>query len=362
MAQSKKNKKSETYRAGRLLLSVGALTVLLVGIYVLAVNALPLAAQTGQQNGLLGQSQTHTGEVLQHSLDISLAAKGQYPSSPFRVVRELGIDGGIKRQIISFQVPVDGLSEFAMLEEPAAAPPARGFPAIILCHGYVNPDKYRTTVAYLEDMDFYAKKGFVVVKPDFRGQGLSSDSGQANSAYYSMAYNIDVMSLISSLKLTKGIDKNNLNLWGHSMGAYIALRAAVMSKDIKNTILLSEPGGSIRDIYLSYVPPSDENNLPALKTRSDVFSKYGTPAENPGFWQKASPSTYLSNMVSQVQINVGSDDTIVPPQLSADLDSALSAAHKTHQYYVYDGADHGLAQPRALIWARSLKDLEPNAS
>jgi dipeptidyl aminopeptidase/acylaminoacyl peptidase len=173
-----------------------------------------------------------------------------------------------------------------------------------------------------------------------------------------MAYNIDVMSLISSLKLTKGIDKTNLNLWGHSMGAYIALRAAVMSKDIKNAILLSSPGGSIRDIYLSYVPPSDENNLLALKTRSDVFSKYGTPAENPGFWQKASPSTYLDRMVSKVQINVGSNDAIVPPHLSADLDSALSAAHKTHQYYVYDGADHGLALPRDLIWSRSLKALQ----
>jgi fermentation-respiration switch protein FrsA (DUF1100 family) len=130
-----------------------------------------------------------------------------------------------------------------------------------------------------------------------------------------------------------------------------------MSKDIKNTILLSTPGGSLRDIYLSYVPPSDENNLPALKTRSDVFSKYGTPAENPGFWQKASAGNYLSQMVSRVQIHVGSDDSIVPPKLSADLDSALSQAHKTHQYFVYEGDGHGLGKVRPLIWSRSIKFL-----
>jgi pimeloyl-ACP methyl ester carboxylesterase len=194
-----------------------------------------------------------------------------------------------------------------------------------------------------------------VVKPDFRGQGLSLGHGEATSAYYSMDYNIDLMSLISALKQTNGIDKSNLNLWGHSMGAYIALRAAVMSKDIKNTILLSVPGGSIRQIYLSYVPPSDENNLTALKTRSDVFSKYGTPAENPGFWNKASPISYVSQMASKVQIHVGSEDRVVPPELSAGLDSALTQANKTHQYFVYDGADHGLASVRSLIWSRSLK-------
>ena len=361
MSQPKKNQITSFDKAKRFVQLAAALSILMAGLFVLAVNALPPSIQNSQ-DGRLGQSQAHTGEVLQHSLDISVAAQAQYPSSPFRVVRELGTVNGIKRQIIGFAVTADGLREFAMLEEPAAPPPAKGFPAIILCHGYVSPDRYKTTVAYDEDMDFYAGKGFAVIKPDFRGQGFSSNSGQANSAYYSMDYNTDVMSLISSLKLTQGIDKTNLNLWGHSMGAYIALRAAVISKDIKNTILLSTPGGSIRDIYLSYVPPSDENNLPALKTRSDVFSKYGTPAENPGFWQKASPSTYLGEMVSKIQINVGLADTIVPPQLSADLDSALSAVHRTHQYYVYDGADHGLAQPRGLIWARSLKYLSASAA
>lgn len=348
-----KPKKTITSRLLAIGLRLLLTAVLLGAIALIVVISLPPQIQ----NGRLGQSQAHAGEIVQHSLDIGIAAQGQYPSSPLVVVRELGTEDSIKRQIVSFSVKVDGLNEYAMLEEPAAAAPAQGFPAIILCHGYVNPSSYLTTVAYQEDMDFYARKGFLAIKPDFRGQGLSEAVGQSNSAYYSMDYNIDLMSLISSLKQTPGVDKTNLNLWGHSMGAYVALRAAVMSKDIKNTILLSTPGGSLRDIYLSYVPPSDENNLPALKTRSDVFSKYGTPAENPGFWQKASASSYLDQMVSKVQIHVGSDDVIVPTQLSADLDSALTQAHRTHQYFVYDGADHGLATVRSLIWSRSLKFL-----
>lgn len=354
MPAAKKNKKTQANNFFRFILFAAALSLLISGLYVLAVSSLPPKSQLGR----LGQAETSAGEAVQHSLDIGIASQGQYPSSPLVAVKDLGTNDGVQHQIVSFSVAVDGLKEFGLLAKPAKQAPAKGFPAIILCHGYVNPDRYDTLTAYDGDMDFYARKGFLVVKPDFRGQGMSIGHGVANSAYYSMDYNIDLMSLISSLKQTEGVNENNLNLWGHSMGAYLALRAAVMSPDIKNTILLSEPGGSLRDIYLSYVPPSDENNLPALKTRSDVFSKYGTPAENPGFWQKASPSSYLDRMVSKVQIHVGSDDVIVPPQLSADLDSALTAAHKTHQYFIYQGSDHGLADPRGLIWDRSLKYLQ----
>jgi hypothetical protein len=83
------------------------------------------------QKGLLGQSEAHAGEAVQHSLDIGIAAQGQYPSSPLVVVRDLGVEDGIKRQIVSFDVKVDGISEFAMLEQPSSAPPAGGYPALI---------------------------------------------------------------------------------------------------------------------------------------------------------------------------------------------------------------------------------------
>jgi pimeloyl-ACP methyl ester carboxylesterase len=334
---------------------IGLILVPLIGgVLLLLYFTIPPTILSGQ----LSENDTFPGELVQDSLDIALAAKADYPSAPLKVEKDLGVTGSIRTQLVSFSVPTDGLSEFALLEEPAGPPPAKGFPAIILCHGYVSPARYSTLAAYTDDMDFYASHGFAVIKPDYRGNGLSAGHGDPDSGYYSMAYNIDVMSLISALKQTKGIDKTDLNLWGHSLGAYIALRAAVMSKDIKNTILLSAPGGSIKQIYLSYVPPSDENNLFALQTRSRVFARYGTPAENANFWKKASLDSYLSRLTSTVQINVGSADTVVPPQMSADLDQALSAADKKHQYFIYSGAGHGLGGVRTQIWSRSLALLQ----
>jgi dipeptidyl aminopeptidase/acylaminoacyl peptidase len=358
-AKKPKPKKTPPPKHSRTRLLVFAIIALL-SLAALLVS-LNLISHETTQAGQLGDEQVYNGENLQHSLDIRLAAKASYPSTPLSLVKDLGVNNGLRSQIVSFGVPVDGLTEYGLLMMPGTPKPAGGYPAIILCHGYVNPADYSTTLGYISDMSFYAHHGFAVIKPDFRGQGLSTGQGTAEGAYFSMAYNTDVMSLISSLKDTDYIDSRNINLWGHSMGAYIALRASVISKDIKNTILLSGPSGSLKDIYLSYVPSSDENNPDALRVRSDIFSKYGTPAENSAFWNNASPSNYLSHLTANVQIHVGLQDSVIPPHLSADLDAALSAAHKHHEYYVYPDGRHGLAAERDFVWSRSLAILKPGS-
>lgn len=341
-------------------ISFGLKLVGALAICVFAGGFIVLKVQTfGLENGQLG-SGSFSGENLAHSLDLALAAKAAYPSSPLKTVKELGTTAGLKQEIVSFSVSVDHLTEYALMIKPAAAAPKSGLPTIILCHGYIDPAHYITTDGYVPTMQFYAGQGFAVIKPDFRGQGLSINQGHPDSAYYSMAYNIDVMSLISSLKQTSYIDKNRLNLWGHSMGAYIALRASVISKDIKTAILLSAPGGDLTQQYLAYIPPSDENNLDALTTRAAVFNKYGTPAEATAFWKSASPDNFLKNTKTVYQLNVGDRDSIVPPELSADVNAAMDAAHTPHQYYVYPNGNHSLSAQHSLILERSLQFLKSN--
>jgi len=169
-----------------------------------------------------------------------------------------------------------------------------------------------------------------------------------------MAYNNDVMSLISAVKATSYLDLSNINLWGHSMGAYIALRASVLSPDIKHVVLLSGPVSSLSKMYLSYIPPSDENNLNALKTRQEVFSMYGTPAENSSFWKQASPINFITSATAEIQIHQGLKDRIVPPEFSKELQSVLNSKNIPNQYFGYSDGDHGLLAQRSKIWARSL--------
>lgn len=326
------------------------------GIYLVAFNM--GRYQTGQL--VPGETAVNTG--FSRSLDLRVAAKNTYPSDPVTVVQDLGSTAGISKKTFSFKVKADGLTEYGLMVMPSVAAPPAGFPVVILCHGYASPTDYSTLDSYIADMDFLASHGFAVLKPDFRGQGLSINQGQADSAYYSMAYNTDIMSLLTAVKKTPYLDKTNINVWGHSLGAYIGLRAAVLSRDIKNLILLAGPIASLKTMYLTYIPPSDENNLYALKTRNEAFSKYGNPAENNAFWNAASPTNYLSRIQAHIQIHVGALDQTVPPELSADLDSALTKDKIKHDYYVYPDGNHSLASDRILIWARALQILRPPAA
>lgn len=310
------------------------------------------------ERGQFGISDTYLGENLAHSLDLKLAAKASYPSSPLSVSRDLGLVDGLRDQVFKYQVKDDNLTEYGLMVSPTAPPPAGGYPTIILLHGYINPRRYKTATAYLAESEFYARQGFLVVKPDLRGQGLSINDGFADSAYYSMSYNTDILSLISALRQTSYVDKSDINLWGHSMGAYLALRAAVLSKDVKNVILLSGPVDSLEEMYITYTPPSDESNPYALATRNEVFAKYGTPVDNRAFWYDASPINFLSNIKGSVQIHVGLKDSVVPPTFSADLNNALNRTRVKHQYYAYPDGNHSLGAQRPDIYERSLQLLD----
>jgi dipeptidyl aminopeptidase/acylaminoacyl peptidase len=296
------------------------------------------------------------------SLDLSLVRQAAFPSQSLHQLAQVNQsqNANVRQYIFSFGVPLDNLTEKGLLALPATPAPKGGYPVIILCHGYANPWSYSTEASYTPDVLFYASHGFAVIKPDFRGQGLSVPNGQPEGAYYSMAYNTDVLSLITAIKKTAYLNKNQINIWGHSMGAFVALRAAVTSKDIKNAILLSGPVGSFADMYNAYVAISDTQNATAANIRLDILDHYGTPYSDPAFWTKASPISYLADTSTRFQIHVGTDDRVVPPQFSADLDAALNGLKKSHDYYVYPGGNHGLMAERSYIWQRSLVSLQKN--
>jgi dipeptidyl aminopeptidase/acylaminoacyl peptidase len=296
------------------------------------------------------------------NLDLKIAAKYHYDGGQIQKIRELGTANGVSISVISFKVPADNLTEYGLMTQPIAAKPAGGYPVLILCHGYATPSVYSTYNFYLGDMEEYSRAGFVVIKPDFRGQGLSLHSGTPDGAYYSMAYNTDLMSLIAGIKKTKYLDGSNLSLWGHSMGAYIALRAAVIDPEIKKVVLLSGPVGDIRDMYQSYVPISDFYNPVANSVKQSVLLRYGSPLTNRKFWDQTSPLSNADLIKAYVQIHVGSLDQTVPPRFSADLDKTLSAIHKPHGYFVYPQGNHGLYSERVQIYSRSLEILKPKHS
>lgn len=326
----------------------------------LAVFVVALVEHKLLVHGVVDERLTDTAKLVEvknsaggdkYSLNLDLARQATYYSPPFSITKLLPRVGGITPREISFKS--EGLKEYGLMTEPTSPMPINGYPVIILLHGFVPPQKFNTDgAAYLSDMIYYSQHGYVVIRPDLRGNGKSE--GIPEGAYYSMAYNVDIMSLISSVQQTAYLNKSDITLWGHSMGGYLALRAAVLSPDIKRVVILSGSVGTPIDMFTMYFAPSDELNPIALKVRSDVLAKHGSPLSNPQFWEATSPLNYLSKTNAEFQIHVGSNDRVVPPEFSADLSRALEAAHRKYQYYIYAGADHGLGSQRELVRSRSI--------
>ncbi|MCJ7737751.1 MAG: peptidase, partial [Anaerolineae bacterium] len=124
-----------------------------------------------------------------HPLMIESLRAGSYPGS--EIVIEETLDPGVNydRSIASYQS--EGLKIYALLTVPLGEKPETGWPVIIFNHGYIPPDQYRTTERYIAYVDGFARNGYIVFRPDYRGHG--SSEGEADSAYGSPAYTIDVL-------------------------------------------------------------------------------------------------------------------------------------------------------------------------
>ena len=152
-----------------------------------------------------------------------------YPGSDLVIEQKLQPGANYQRYIASYLS--EGLKQYGLLTVPNGNPATTGWPVIIFNHGYIPPEQYRTTERYVAYVDGFARNGYVVFRPDYRGHDKSE--GEASGGYGSPAYTIDVLNALASVKRYTGVDPNRIGMWGHSMGGHITLRAMVVTQDIK---------------------------------------------------------------------------------------------------------------------------------
>ncbi|HEX9007936.1 MAG TPA: alpha/beta fold hydrolase, partial [Patescibacteria group bacterium] len=157
------------------------------------------------------------------SLSISEMRKKNYPGSEISIVNKLSSNASYDRYVTSYYS--DGLKIFSLLTIPKGKAPSGGWPVILFNHGYIAPEVYRTGQRYVSYVDYFARNGYVVFMPDYRGNGLSE--GNPEGAYYSPAYASDDLNALASIKKYKDVNPNKIGIWGHSMGGNITLRDLV---------------------------------------------------------------------------------------------------------------------------------------
>jgi len=307
---------------------------------------------------LFTKRDTSTNTRLNPNSPLSMAymRAQNYPGSNIKIEQTLTSGSNYNRYIASFMS--DGLKEYAYLTVPKTPKPSGGFPVIIFNHGYQIPALYTPEGNYISYMDAIAKAGYIIFKPDYRGNGKSE--GQPGSTYYSPNYVVDDLNAIASIKKFADANPNKLGIWGHSMGGNITLRVSEISPDIKVAVIWGGVVANYNDIIynwadkVAYKPAPEDLYLRNLGL-STLLAANGTPTQNPSFWASIDPTANLSYIKAPFQIHVGLSDPQVPPSFSKSLYDKLISNKKYAEYYEYPGANHDINQSFSLAMQRTIQ-------
>lgn len=307
-------------------------------------------APAAENEGGLVEAETFDGETL----TIDYLREQTYPDQQLVIEQELAPGATYDRYIASYLS--EGLRIDGLLTVPQGTPPATGWPVIIFNHGYIPPDVYRTTERYVAYVDGFARSGYIVYRPDYRGHAFSD--GEARGAYGYPDYTIDVLNATAALKNYPDADPNRIGMWGHSMGGYITLRSMVVDPDIKAGVIWAGVVANYPDLLTRWRRPNNNQPPPSLSTarrwRTQLQEQYGTPEENPAFYASISANTYLDDLSGPIQLHHGTADTSVPYEFSTTLADQLEAAGQPAEVYTYTGDDHNLSQGFSEAMARSV--------
>jgi len=251
----------------------------------------------------------------------------------------------------------DGLKQYVLMDIPNGDKPQNGFPVVIVNHGFIDLKNYSTTDSYKSICDYFASNGYLVLKPDFRGNGKSEVE---EAPLMRFAYPIDVLNLIESLKNIPQANSNEIYLYGHSMGGEVTLK--ILEVAGKKPEILAKIKAAV--VWAPVTNLSDwfnKSHVPWLQETKnnknyylETFKIMKTPEENPVLWQSVSPINYLSDIQTPVQINHGTSDETVSYRTSIELYDNLMSLNKTAELQLYPNNDHNLLQSWNKAAANSL--------
>lgn len=332
-----------------ILLTVFGLIIVVGGLSVcFSTNEPETPSESQSSISSLFKSNGGGPEETLHPMAIESLRQRKYPGSEIVIEQELADGSNHKRYIASYKS--DGLKIYGLLTIPSGPVPRSpegkvGWPAIIFNHGYIQPSQYVTTQKYVEYLNGFAKDGYVVFKPDYRGHGNSE--GAADGNYFSPGYVVDVLNAISSVQKLPRVNPEKIGMWGHSMGGNITMKNLVITGDIKVAVIWAGVVGSYDDILNSWSRAGRWRQSAEHRhqgpSRQNFLEEFGNIDENSEFWSSIDPYTFINDVDTPIQIHHGTGDTHVPFSFSESFKKVLEENNKSVELYSYEGADHNLS-------------------
>ena len=225
----------------------------------------------------------------------------------------------------------------------------------------ISPDgiESRPGEYYRDVPDIYAREGFLVVMPDYRGHNISEGIEFTTGFLATNYYTLDVLALLSALPGLDDADLDKLFMWGHSLGAEIALRTLLVDGSIRGASLWSPVGGSLWEQayhYSWYDSTDDTDRHDKPKARMEKFASDIDHLDFPYDPDSSEPGQYLHFLDTPILVHHAKDDGEVPYIWSELLATKLELQNKTYTFYSYDSDNHLFGDElRALAVARDVE-------
>jgi dipeptidyl aminopeptidase/acylaminoacyl peptidase len=131
----------------------------------------------------------------------------------------------------------------------------------------------------------------------------------------------------------------------------------VINPKIKVGVIWAGVVGSYPDLFNRPTRTPSPNATPGFRGswRRSLLSIFGSPEDNPEFWDSISANAYLEDLSGPLQLHHGTADGSVPLVNSELLYDQTQRAGKVVEFYTYDGDDHNLTKYFYLAMTRTVE-------
>ncbi len=231
-------------------------------------------------------------------------------------------------------------------------PRGRGpFPAVVLNHGYIEPEIYVTGQGLAREQDALARAGFVVLHTDYSGHA-TSDPVRPLERETRLAYTRDSANAVRALESLRYVDAERIGMLGRSMGGGVTMNVlAAYPGLVDAAISWSSVSSDLVENIRHFTEPGRPD------AAQDLYDRLGTPEEAPDVYAELSARTYFDRITEPVLVHHATTDETCPFPWARDTERLMKGAGVDSRLFVYEGEAHAFGPQWQLAMDRTIRFL-----
>lgn len=278
-----------------------------------------------------------------HPVSLEALMQKEYDGRGLRLGDELASTAAYTQHTVTYRS--GDLRISGVLDVPRGRGP---FPALVLAHGYIDPDIYTNGRGMRRELDWFGSHGFVTLHVDYRNHAFSDDDPTADRRLR-LGYTEDVIDAVHALRRWAGpVDDDRIAVVGRSMGGGVVYNVLTVAPGLVDAGVVFAPVSSDAvDNFERWIRPDPGR----AGLASEIIRRYGEPRRRPAFWRGVSPRTYVDRITEPVLIHHGTSDDSCPIAWSRATERAMRRAGVDVRLIEYAGEEHAFGPQ----WQRSME-------